>query len=72
MLVDYNISKDTLIIAVETSVWSVKNYDNFECNSYIRTVLAAMLIQMVSRSPDPPRYLRAMTVAVEKQATSAV
>jgi hypothetical protein len=36
----------------------------------MRTVLAAMLIQIVSFSPDPPRYLRAMIRCSQAQTCS--
>ena len=60
ILRDNDIAEYTLIVTVEAARRQIGTTRIIRIASYMSTVLAAMEIHTVSRSPEPPRYLRAM------------
>ena len=60
ILRDNDIAEYTLIVTVEAARRQIGTTGVVRFASYMSTVLAAMEIHTVSRSPEPPRYLRAM------------
>lgn len=63
VLRDDDIAEYTLVVAIEAIQYQQSSPLNLMSSTYTSTVLAAIEIHTVSRSPEPPRYLRAMTVA---------
>jgi hypothetical protein len=62
VFVDDDISKNTLIISIEAMAYQLISSGLYRSLAYTKTVEAAIEIQTVSLSPDPPRYLRGMTI----------
>jgi ferritin len=60
ILRDNDIAEHTLVVTVEAARRQIGTTGVVRIVSYMSTVLAAMEIHTVSRSPEPPRYLRAM------------
>lgn len=60
ILRDNDIAEHTLIVTIKAARRQIGTTRVVRIASYMSTVLAAMEIHTVSRSPEPPRYLRAM------------